>query len=89
VPTEANALKEHFKLSADQMLAMSSTGTILAAVAPQAQEKVETALKKNELSACFIGEFTANKERFLIKKEGETPFPQVAEDPYTQILSGE
>ena len=40
------------------------------------------------LSACFLGEFTENKERVLIKKGKEMPFPQVADDPYTLILSG-
>ena len=88
VTKEVYALKKHFKLTDDQVLAMSSTGTILAAVAPQAQEKVKTVLEKIGLSACFLGEFTANKERILIKKDKEVPFPQLADDPYTQILSG-
>ena len=89
VPTEVYALKELFRLTDDQMLAMSSTGTILAAVAPEAQEKVNETLKKIGLSAIFIGEFTEKQERVLIKKGKETQFPQVADDPYTQILSGE
>ena len=67
---------------------MSSTGTILAAVDPQAQEKVKEILSQNGLSACFLGEFTENKERILIKKGKETAFPQVANDPYAMILSG-
>jgi len=69
-------------------LAMSSTGTILAAVAPEAQEKVKAALTKSGLSACLVGNFTSNKDRVLIKEEKETLFPQVADDPYTLILSG-
>jgi hydrogenase expression/formation protein HypE len=88
VPTEVYALKEQFKLTEDQVLAMSSTGTILAAVAPQAQEKVKTVLEKIGLSACFLGEFTANKERMLIKRDKEVQFPQLADDPYFQILFG-
>jgi hydrogenase maturation factor len=86
---EVLALKEHFGLSDEQVLAMSSTGTILAAVKPQAQEKVKATLKKNGLSASFLGEFTENKARILIKEGKETPFPQVTDDPYTLILSGE
>ena len=85
---EVLALQSYFKLSDEQLLAMSSTGTILAAVEPEAQEKVKATLTKNGLSACFLGEFTANKERVLIKKGKETHFPQVADDPYTLILSG-
>jgi hydrogenase expression/formation protein HypE len=87
VPTEVYALKERFKLSDEQMLAMSSTGAILAAVSPKAQEKVTAALAKNGFSACFLGEFKENQERVLIKKGKETQFPQVADDPYTLILS--
>ena len=52
---EVLALQKHFKLTDDQVLAMSSTGTILAAVAPQAQEKVKEALRQIGLAACFFG----------------------------------
>jgi hypothetical protein len=34
-----------------------------------------------------LGEFTENKERILIKEGKEVPFAQVADDPYTRILS--
>jgi len=88
VITEANALKEHFELTDDQILAMSSTGTILAAVKPDAQEKVKAALEASGLSPFFLGKFTENKERVIIRKAKEGPFPQIAEDPYTRILSG-
>jgi hydrogenase expression/formation protein HypE len=89
IQEQVHNLKKHFGLSDDQVLAMSSTGTILAAVAPEAQEKVKTTLKRYNLSAYFIGKFTSNKQRFIIRKGEETPFPQVANDPYTQILSKE
>ena len=36
----------------------------------------------------FMGEFTENKERILIKNGKEMAFPQVADDPYNMILSG-
>jgi hydrogenase maturation factor len=89
IQEQAYALKEHFKLSDEQVLAMSSTGTILAAVAPSAQEKVITILESHGLLALFIGKFTSNKQRFIIRNGKKTPFPQVANDPYTQILSKE
>jgi hydrogenase expression/formation protein HypE len=85
---EVLALRNCFKLSDEQLLAMSSTGTILGAIAPEAQEKVTKALKQNGLAGYFLGEFTENKERILIKEGKEVPFPQVADDPYTRILSG-
>jgi hydrogenase expression/formation protein HypE len=84
---EVLSLQCHFKLSDAQLLAMSSTGTILAAVATDAQEKVTVALSKNGLTACFFGEFTANPKRILIRKGKETLFPQVADDPYTMLMS--
>jgi hydrogenase maturation factor len=88
VRKEALALQGYFKFNDEQLLAMSSTGTILAAVDAQAQEKVKATLSKNGLSASFLGEFTENKERVLIKKGKEARFPQVADDPYAMILSG-
>jgi hydrogenase expression/formation protein HypE len=87
ITTEVLALQSHFKLTDEQLLAMSSTGTILAAVAPEVKEKVKVALRKNGLSACFLGQFTENRERTLIRKGKESVYPQAADDPYTQILS--
>jgi hydrogenase expression/formation protein HypE len=86
VPKEVHVLKDHFKLSDAQVLALSSTGTILAAVAPKAKEKVEAALSQMGLSACFIGEFTMNQKRILVKEEKELVFPSAADDPYTLIM---
>jgi hydrogenase expression/formation protein HypE len=85
---EVLALQSHFKLRDEQLLAMSSTGTILAAVKPEAKEKVKITLAKSGLQAYFLGEFMERKERVLIKKGQETQFPQVADDPYTLISSG-
>jgi hydrogenase maturation factor len=88
ISKEVFSLQSYFKLTDEQLLSMSSTGTILAAVAPEAQEKVKASLNKNELSTCFLGEFTTKKERTLLKKDKEMPFPQAANDPYAMILSG-
>jgi len=85
---EVLALQSYFKLNNEQLLSMSSTGTILAAVKPEAKEKVKMTLAKRGLQAYFLGRFIENKERVLIKKGKETQFPQVADDPYNQILSG-
>jgi hydrogenase maturation factor len=69
-------------------MAMSSTGTILAAIDAQAQEEIKTKLSKQGLSACILGEFTVGEDRVLIKTGKRTTFPQAANDPYTLILSG-
>jgi len=87
ISNEVLVLKEHFGLSDEQVLAMSSTGMILAAVEPQVQERVKATLSRNGLSASFIGEFTESKKRILIRNSKETPFPQVADDPYTLLLT--
>ena len=85
---EARILKDAFGLSDKQMLAMSSTGTILAAVDTKAKQAVEEMLAKNDLQAHFIGEFMKDKRRVLFKEGKETGFPEAAEDPYGLILSG-
>jgi hydrogenase maturation factor len=87
VPPEALALQEHFGLSDAQVLAMSSTGTILGAVEPKARGKVKQALEKLGLSAYFIGEFTEAKKRILTKDGKSLAFPAAANDPYTMMLA--
>ncbi len=80
--------KKHFRLSDNQVLSMSSTGTILAAVNPEGKTKVETTLRQNGIEASIIGVFTKNKRRILMRDDQETPFPREADDPYARILSG-
>jgi hydrogenase maturation factor len=87
VSKEAWSLGAHFKLAVPQVLAMSSTGTILAAVNPEDKVKVEEALRRNGIPASFLGSFTKNKDRILSKSDGDTAFPHVADDPYSQILA--
>jgi hydrogenase expression/formation protein HypE len=87
ISQEALMLRDYFKLTLDEVLSMSSTGTILAAVNPQAKGKVEEALRKAGVSANFVGNFTKNRGRILAKSDGDTTFPQVACDPYSRILS--
>jgi len=87
VSHEAWMLRDHFKLALPEVLAMSSTGTILAAVDPKAKGKVEEALRRSGVSASFLGTFTKNKDRILAKSGSDAAFPQVADDPYSRILS--
>ncbi len=85
---EAFTLQCYFKLSDFQMLSMSSTGTVLAAVDPAAKENVEKVLQKNHVEAHIIGVFTKEKKRILVKDEKEGTFPEKPDDPYERILSG-
>lgn len=87
IPKEAMTLKESFKLTDEQVLAMSSTGTILMAVAPENRESAIETLTSMGLKGVCIGEFTAVKERILVKDGEKKPFPKMASDPYTMILA--
>jgi hydrogenase maturation factor len=88
IPKEAYTLQEWFKLSEEQILSMSSTGTILAAVSPEAKDKVVEILRQNNVEASFLGVFTKDRHRILAKNGKETQFPKRANDPYGRILSG-
>ena len=83
---EVRTLQENFQLSDEQVLSMSSTGTIIAAVNVQAKERVEETLRKDGFSASYLGTFTKSKNRVLVKNNRSRPFPQVADDPYDRIL---
>ena len=85
---EVLALQSYFNLSDEQVLAMSSTGTVLAAVDHQAQEKVNAALRQCGLTASFLGEFTENQVRVMVKRGKEMSFPEVPDDRYGLIVSG-
>ncbi len=85
IPKEALVLKEQLNLSDEQVLALSSTGTILAAVPPRVKQRTVEVLKQNGLTAHFIGEFTENQERLLVKSGKETAFTASAEDVYTRL----
>ena len=87
ISQEAWTLRDHFKLTLDEMLSMSSTGTMLVAVNPQAKDQVEEALRKAGVMGSFVGNFTRNKNRVLVRGEDDVVFPQVAYDPYSKILS--
>lgn len=87
VSPEARKLQERFRLSDEQVLSMSSTGMIIAAVDAQAKEHVENVLRENGVAPSFLGVFTKSKNRVLLRNGEAMPFPQVADDPYERILS--
>jgi hydrogenase maturation factor len=85
---EVKTLQKHFQLSDQQLLSMSSTGTILVSVSPEAREKVEAIMRQNKIQGNVLGIFTEDKQRILVRDSKETPFPEDADDPYARILSG-
>jgi len=88
VSKEVQTLAGFFKLSEEQILSMSSTGTVLAAVSPKAKDKVARVLRQNNVEASFLGVFLKDERRILVKNGKETLFPQKANDPYERILFG-
>lgn len=83
---ELRKLAEHFELGWRQILSTSSTGTLLAAVSPSHLEKVADNLSKLKLSNKVAGVFVEGNRR-TIKLDGkEIDFPEVADDPYVEIL---
>jgi hydrogenase maturation factor len=87
ITAEVRMLQHHFRLLDEQVLAMSSTGTVLAAVDVQAKDKVQETLRKIGIASSFVGNFTESKRRLLVKNKKSLNFPQVADDPYSKILS--
>jgi hydrogenase expression/formation protein HypE len=84
---EVNDLRTFYQLSNEQLLSLSSTGTFLAAVSPEAKSRVETVLRQNRVEARFLGYFTEDMRRILVKKGKETLFPREADDPYSRFVS--
>ena len=88
ISDEVQKLRRNFRLSERQLLSMSSTGTILAAIAPEAKEKVEVTMRRHKIQARTLGIFTEDPRRILTKDNKGTFFPEDADDPYARILSG-
>lgn len=83
---ELKKLAARFKLDTEQIMATSSTGTLLAAVSPSQREKVIDALSEIGLNAAAVGVFVKGQKR-LVKFDGEeAAFPKVARDPYAKIM---
>jgi len=85
---EIRDLRAFYRLSDEEVLSMSSTGTFVAAVSPEDKDRVETVLRQNNIESRFIGSFTEDMKRVLVKSEKEVTFPVEADDPYIKIVSG-
>jgi hydrogenase expression/formation protein HypE len=86
--SEALKLQKHFDLSDEQLLSMSSTGTLIASISAEKNFEVRKTIEKDhEVRASLLGTFTQNKNRVLIREGKETSFPREAHDPYQRILS--
>ena len=87
VPKESLLLQKHFRLTDEQLLSMSSTGTILAAIAAETKNRIETMLQQHGIEPGFVGVFTKAEKHLLIKEGKSEVFPEKADDPYERIMS--
>lgn len=84
---EALNLQQRFHFSDEQLLSMSSTGTMVASVDPKNVDQIMKTMERNNLTASILGSFEKTKNRILSKKGKATCFPSNADDPYEMILS--
>ena len=85
-PEEVDILRNVYDLSELQMLSLSSTGTFVAAVSPESRVEVETILLQNGIEVRFLGSFTKELKRVIVKQKDETLFPREANDPYEKLF---
>jgi hydrogenase expression/formation protein HypE len=84
--SELKKLAKHFDLSRDQLLSMSSTGTLLAAISPRHKERILKMLASKGVHPQVVGAFTKSKQRIIRYNRRETGFPVDFDDPYAEII---
>ena len=85
VPREVYILARHFRLSTNEMMSMSSTGTLIAALEPSAEGRVLRRLSELKTLARVVGTFSRSRRRRANDHLGERPFPDRAQDPFSRI----
>ena len=85
---ETRILQKHFGLSENEILSMSSAGSLLVAIDPKDKDDIGKKMGELGVTYSFVGKFTRNKERVIFENNKKASFPQVAVDPYNKILSG-
>jgi hydrogenase expression/formation protein HypE len=84
--SELKRLAKHFDLSRDQVLSMSSTGTLLAAISPRHKQRILKMLAATGVHPQVVGAFTKSKQRIIRYNGRETRFPVEFNDPYAEII---
>lgn len=84
---ETQQLSQHFQLSQIQQLSMSSTGTLIAAIAPHLTAKAIQVLTQAGFQPHIVGQFTDDEAtRVIFTEKGKTSFPRHSEDPYALLF---
>lgn len=86
IPKELQTLAKYFKLSRKQIMSTSSTGTLLAAVSPEKENKIIRTLSRRKITAKTVGFFTKNKARTIEHYGKREKFPAEPDDPYSRIV---
>lgn len=87
ITSETQRLAEHFGLTWKQILSMSSTGTLLAALSPHKKDEVIKVLSAQGFGVDIAGVFTESEERLIKYRGKEVKFPRRANDPYARIFA--
>jgi hydrogenase expression/formation protein HypE len=85
VTDEVDALVRHFRLSRDELMSMSSTGTLVAALDPHVERNVMRRLLELKISSCVVGTFSQDRKRTVKKDFRESAFPDRPQDPFGKI----
>jgi hydrogenase maturation factor len=85
VAKETRTLIQHFQLSTNELVSMSSSGTLVVAVRSDAGDRVLRHLSRMGVPARVIGTFTRRRERVLRDQSGDRAFPVEERDPFTRI----
>jgi len=85
IPREIHALVRQFRLSADELMSMSSSGTIVVALKTGAEKRVVRRLSGLKVPARIVGTFSEDKRRVIKDHLGERLFPRKAQDPFRKV----
>jgi len=87
--SELKKLVDHFRLSREQLLSMSSTGTLLAAISPRHEDRILNMLAASGVHPQVVGAFTKDRKRIVRCDGRETSFPADFDDPYAMIVGAD
>jgi len=83
---ELKILSKHFDLSRDQILSMSSTGTLLASIPPNHARDVLETLRRKGIDSRTVGIITKSKKHLLRYDNQIMEFPRRLADPYADVV---
>jgi len=85
MPKEIRTLARHYRLSLNELMSMSSTGTLVVALRTDAEKRALERLSELKVQARIIGTFYEDTRRIIKDNLGERQFPRIAQDPFRKI----